>query len=24
MTFRDPQSHLVNILSRVGQSSARR
>ena len=24
MTFRDPQGHLVNILSRVGQSSARR
>jgi hypothetical protein len=24
MTFRDPQGHLVNILSRVDQSSARR
>jgi hypothetical protein len=24
MTFRDPQGHLVNILSRVGCSSARR
>jgi hypothetical protein len=24
MTLRDPQGHLVNILSRVGQSSARR
>jgi hypothetical protein len=24
MMFRDPQGHLVNILSRVGQSSARR
>jgi hypothetical protein len=24
MTLRDPQGHLVNILSRVNQSSARR
>jgi hypothetical protein len=24
MTFRDPQGHLVNILSRVSQSSGRR
>jgi hypothetical protein len=24
MTFRDPQGHLVNILSRVDQSPARR
>jgi hypothetical protein len=24
MTFRDPQGHLVNILSRVGQPSVRR
>jgi hypothetical protein len=24
MTLRDPQGHLVNILSRANQSSARR
>jgi catechol 2,3-dioxygenase-like lactoylglutathione lyase family enzyme len=24
MTFRDPEGHLVNVLSRVNQSSARR